>query len=86
MSSIDPELLPLLACPASRQPLKEADAALLAKINAAIEASGLLNVGGEKVTETIEGGLVREDGTVIYPIRGGIPVLLVDEGIPVSGA
>ena len=86
MSSIDPELLPLLACPASRQPLKEADAALLAKINAAIEASGLLNVGGEKISEAIEGGLVREDGTVIYPIRGGIPVLLVDEGIPVSGA
>ena len=25
--------------------------------------------------------LIREDGTVLYPVREGIPVLLVEEGI-----
>jgi uncharacterized protein YbaR (Trm112 family) len=29
----------------------------------------------------VDGGLVREDGRILYPIRQRIPVLLVDEGI-----
>jgi len=38
------------------------------------------------VTEVLEEGLLREDGTLIYPIRDGIPVLLIDEGILVASA
>lgn len=86
MTSIDPDLLPLLACPESRQPLQMADEGLLESVNRAIAAGGLKNVGGQPVSETLEAGLVREDGKVVYPIRGGIPVLLVDEGLPVPGA
>jgi uncharacterized protein YbaR (Trm112 family) len=26
---------------------------------------------------------VRDDGKIAYPIRDGIPVLLIDEGLPV---
>lgn len=78
---IDKELLKILACPQTHQPLAEASEDLLAKVNAAIEAGGVKNVGGEAVSEALPGGLVREDGSIIYPIRDKIPVLLIDEGI-----
>ncbi len=78
---IDPELLEILACPDTHQPLTMAEDALVASLNAAIEASGLKNVGGDPVEGPLDGGLAREDGAVVYPIRDRIPVLLVDEGI-----
>ena len=57
--------------------------ALLAQVNAAIEKGGFQNVGGADVTQTLEAGLVREDGTIVYPVRDGIPVLLVEEGLAI---
>jgi uncharacterized protein YbaR (Trm112 family) len=81
---IDKDLLAILACPETHQPLAEADAALLARANQRIAAGEAQNRGGTKVAEKLEAGLVRQDGKVLYPIRDGIPVLLVDEGIPVS--
>ena len=68
----------------THQPLAEADEALLAKVNAAIEAGECKNVGGEVVDRPLEAGLVREDGQVVYPVRDTIPVLLIDEGIGLS--
>lgn len=80
---IDPELLEILACPETHQSLSLADEALLSDINAKIAAGGFQNVGGAAVTEALEAGLVREDRKVVYPIRDSIPVLLIDEGLPV---
>jgi len=34
----------------------------------------------------LEGALVREDGAVAYPIRGGIPLLLPEEAISLPAA
>ena len=78
---IDKDLLEILACPETHQPLREASADELAAVNAKIAAGGAKNVGGNAVEGELEGGLVREDGQVLYPIREEIPVLLVDEGI-----
>lgn len=80
---IDKDLLQILACPESHQPLAEADAALLAQINDRVAAGQAKNRAGNLVKEKLEGGLVRQDGTLVYPIREGIPVLLIDEGIPI---
>jgi len=79
--TIDPELLEILACPETHQGLKMADDDVLAKVNAKIQAGECTNVGGAEVREPLEGGLVREDGDIVYPIRDAIPVLLIDEGI-----
>jgi uncharacterized protein YbaR (Trm112 family) len=81
---IDRELLQILACPETHQPLAEADGETVARINEAIEAGRLKNVGGHEVGEKIDGGLVREDGRILYPVRDGIPVLLVEEGVALA--
>lgn len=80
---VDPDLLEILACPESRQPLAMADAALVEKLNAAIRAGKLTNVGGQPVADALEHALVRQDKKIAYPIRERIPVLLVDEGLPI---
>lgn len=78
---IDPELLDILACPETKAPVQLAPAELVERINAAIAAGRLTNRGGETLTEPIDGGLVREDGKVLYPIRDEIPVMLIEEAI-----
>ena len=82
---IDKDLLEILACPETHQGLAEASEDLLKKVNARIAAGGAKNKGGKKVEEPLVAGLVREDKKVVYPIRDGIPVLLIDEGIEVAG-
>lgn len=78
---IDPELLEILACPETREKLALADAELVAQVNAAIRAGRLRNRGGTPLSEPIDGGLVRADGALLYPIQDDIPVLLVEEAI-----
>ena len=82
MSMIDPALLKILRCPQTHQPVTEADTAMIADINTRIAAGTLKNGGGKKVTDKLDGALVREDRAVVYPIRNRIPVMLVEEAIP----
>lgn len=80
---IDKDLLSILACPETHQPLAEAGADLLKRLNERVAAGSVKTRGGAVVKDAIEGGLVRQDGKIVYPIRDGIPVLLIDEGIQV---
>lgn len=81
---IDKELLEILACPATRQPLRVATAAEVERVNARIAAKTCSNVGGTKVEAQLTEGLTREDGAVLYAVREDIPVLLIDEGIALT--
>jgi uncharacterized protein YbaR (Trm112 family) len=78
---ISDELLEILVCPETRQPVAVADDALIARINADIEAGRLRNRGGDKVSDAISEGLVREDGKIVYVIEDSIPVMLIEESI-----
>ena len=79
---IDPELLATLCCPETHAGLAAADPKLIQVLNEQIVPGQLRNRAGQLVTERIEGGLVRSDGRYLYPIRHAIPVMLIDEAIP----
>jgi uncharacterized protein YbaR (Trm112 family) len=79
---LDEELLEILACPESRQSVHLADLSLIDALNARIERGELKNRAGKKVERKIDGGLVREDGAYLYPIEDDIPIMLIDEAIP----
>ncbi|MFP4499429.1 MAG: Trm112 family protein [Candidatus Hydrogenedentota bacterium] len=81
---VDPELLEILVCPENHSPVHVASDALVAQVNAAIEAGTLQNREGNPVETKIDGGLVRDDGAYLYPIRDDIPIMLIDEAIPLA--
>ena len=81
---VDPELLQILVCPESKQALKEADADLVQRLNVAAAAGSVRNRAGEVARQPMDGGLVREDGEFLYPVREGIPIMLIDEAIPLG--
>lgn len=80
--AIDPEFLAALVCPETREPLSVLDDKALAELNAAIAAGSVKNRNGDAVDKALDGGLVRADGKVVYPIWDDIPNLLVSEGLP----
>lgn len=77
-------LLPELRCPESHSRLVLADKELLERLNRQIAAGAIRNAGGSVVERAIDGGLVREDGRILYPVLDGIPIMLIDEGIPLE--
>jgi uncharacterized protein YbaR (Trm112 family) len=78
---VSPELLEILVCPESRQPVVLASADVIEAVNARIRAGTLRNRGGQPVQQELREALVREDGRVLYPVDDGIPVMLVEESI-----
>ncbi len=78
---VDPELLEILVCPETHQPVRPAGDELLSRLNEAIRSGGVTNRGGNAVGDPVEEGLVREDNKVLYPVREDIPIMLIDEAI-----
>jgi len=82
---ISENLLAVIACPETKQDLVVAENDIVQKINDLIEKGELLNRSKQKVTETIDGGLIpKEDKSYLYPIRNEIPILLMDDSIPLK--
>lgn len=81
---IDQDLLEILACPETHQALAVAPPPLLERVNRWIAGGKATNRGGKAVLEVLKEGLVRADQQVLYPVRDGIPVLLVDEGLSLA--
>lgn len=76
------ELLEILCCPETKQNLFIADTSLIEKLNQKIDRKELKNRRGDIVESRIEGGLIRTDKKFLYSVRNDIPVMLIDEAIP----
>ncbi len=81
---ISKDLLDILCCPETKQDVVLADEALIGRINARIATGTVKNRSGQPVREKIDAGLVRRDQRFIYPIRGDIPIMLMDEALPME--
>ncbi len=78
------DLLAILCCPETKQDIRLLEPGLVEKLNGRIEKGELKTKGGQSVAEKMDGGLLRNDGTVVYPIRDQIPIMLIEEGILVE--
>ena len=78
---LDPEFVKILVCPDNRTPVRIASEQEITNLNQKIEEGSLQNIGGRKVNDTLDGGLIREAGDRLYPVRKNIPVMLVEEAI-----
>ena len=81
---MDRKLLDLLVCPATRQPLALLDKPGLEALTRAIAAGSVKRVDDAPQTETIREALITRDRKTLYRIDDGIPVLVIEEGIPVA--
>jgi uncharacterized protein YbaR (Trm112 family) len=78
---MDKRLLAILRCPVTHKELSLASRPTLKEVNAAIDAGKLSNRDGRVLDESLEEALVTDDGKVLYPVAGGIPVLLEGEAV-----
>ena len=78
---LDPEFVKILVCPENRTPVREASEQEITILNQKIEEGTLQNIGGRKINDKLDGGLIREAGDRLYPVRNNIPVMLVEEAI-----
>ena len=83
-SPISADLLKILRCPETGKRLRLADAELISRINRAIAAKSLSNVGGAVLEVEVTGALIREDEQIAYPIIEEIPRLLIEEGFSLT--
>ena len=80
-TAVDPELLAILRCPESLQPLRLAEDSELQRLLSQARQGTLQNLAGAKVEADFEALLVREDSKRAYLVRDGIPVMLIDEAV-----
>ena len=76
---IEAQLLALLRCPETGGVLRNATPVELERINTAIRGSAILNRTGEIIVEPLDESLICDSAGLCYPVRDGLPIMLVGE-------
>jgi len=82
--SFDSALLDIVCCPLTQAPLERLSEARLHRLNVLIQEGKIKNESKSIVEEPLAEALVTRDGRIAYPVRDGIPVLLIEQGIAMS--
>ena len=82
--TIAADLLAILCCPETKQELSLLAPDIVDRLNQRIAKGELTTKGGQPVKESIDGGLLRKDGTMVYPVRDQIPIMLIEEGVLIA--
>lgn len=80
--AVDAQLVQVLVCPDDFTPLQVAAGENVQRANEAIAKKRLHDRAGNPVYEPIDDLLIRADEKYAYVVRADIPVMLVDESIP----
>ena len=81
---IDVNLIQMLRCPLDGSELVIAEESLVRRVNEAIQQGNVRDRLDQKVTQTLDQGLLSTVARRLYAVRGGIPVLIGDEAIELS--
>ena len=81
---MDQEFLEMLCCPQTKTPVELLPAADLAKWNEAIQAGKIKHVDGSAVKKPLTEALITRDSRTIYRVDDDIPIMLIEQGIPVD--
>jgi uncharacterized protein YbaR (Trm112 family) len=84
LGMVEKDLLDILVCPDDLTPVRLATDAELTALNARIAAGQVKNRGGQPVATAVKEGLVRADGKYLYVVDDDIPVMLIDEALPLA--
>lgn len=79
---IDDEFLKKLRCPRTHRPLRAMTDEERGRLEAAIRAGNVTTAGGRRLEMPLAEGLVPEGEEFVYPVDGGIPILLAEEAVP----
>ena len=76
---MDETLLELLCAPLSHAALRRVTHAELDQINAGIRQRSIRNRDGLILDQELDGSLLCESDRACYPVRDGLPILIVGE-------
>lgn len=79
---VNEKLLEILQCPRTKQNLKTLEPEKVARINEEIGKGNVKYYDGSPVDDPLDEALITEDRKVIYRVDDGIPILMIDKGIP----
>lgn len=82
--AVNPEILDMMQCPVSGSRLEQADEQLLQQVNHSIESGNAITQTGESVAESIDGGLLNSDRSLLVPARGKIYCFNLESLIKIS--
>ncbi len=78
---IKSELLEILCCPVSKEPLKLISDQELSNLNAKIKQKIVINQNKTLILAPFETGLIEHKNQIFYPIQDQIPILLESESV-----
>ena len=81
---LESKLIDLLRCPIDGSRLQLLTKSEVLRINAAIESGNLRDRLDQRIGCPLDTGLLNQQASRVYPVRGGIPSLVADEAVELS--
>lgn len=78
------ELYTLLVCTASGERLRLMGPDEVGALRSALESGATSRISGERLSGPLEAALTADEHAVAYPVVGGLPYLLPEDGIPLA--